>query len=265
MPFFQLIITCKPPGSMLITAAWLVLSVGNVNGRITALCLAFDDLLEFKLTMRHTLGTYLDAENFANGNQQADPTQETIEVWYIDQKTNEDGETVTWELASPGDVGGESIGRQATTLCRWCLTGGYKREWGLEFEAFKRADGWWERKDSPSLYEANYEAAGFYRVDQPQRGDMVVMEVGRTVYPNHAGIFLGADPALPGEDAATFSPGPFLLHHLYGRSSEIIVFGGPWLDRTRLVLRHKDARYSIWFVQTRSIYASNFKAKTHCA
>lgn len=101
-------------------------SAGNVNGRITALCLAFEDLLEFKMTMRHTLGQYLDAENFPNGNPDADPTQESIEVWYIDQKTNEDGENVSWELASPGDVGGESVGRQMTTLCHWCLTGGYR-------------------------------------------------------------------------------------------------------------------------------------------
>jgi hypothetical protein len=118
----------------------------------------------------------------------------------------------------------------------------YKREWGLEFEAFKRADGWWESTNNTSLYESNYEAAGFYKVDRPQRGDMVVMEIGRTVYPNHAGIFLCADPALRSEDSATFGPGPFLLHHLYGRPSEIIVFGGPWLDRTRLILRHKDAQ-----------------------
>lgn len=108
------------------TAVRPTLSIGNVNGRITALCLAFDDLLEFKLTMRHTLGTYLDAQNFPAGNPTADPTQETIEAWYIDQKTSEDGETVSWELASPGDVGGESIGRQATTLCHWALTGGYR-------------------------------------------------------------------------------------------------------------------------------------------
>jgi lambda family phage minor tail protein L len=101
-------------------------SAGNVNGRITALCLAFEDLLEFKLTMRHTLGQFLDALNFPDGNPDADPTQESIEVWYIDQKTSEDGESVSWELASPGDVGGESIGRQMTTLCHWCLTGGYR-------------------------------------------------------------------------------------------------------------------------------------------
>lgn len=108
------------------TAVRPTLSVGNVNGRITALCLAFEDLLEFKLTMHHTLGTYLDAENFPGGNPDADPTQESIEVWYLDQKTSENGSSVSWELASPGDVGGESIGRQMTTLCHWALTGGYR-------------------------------------------------------------------------------------------------------------------------------------------
>ncbi len=40
----------------------------------------------------------------------------------------------------------------------------------------------------------------------------------------------------------TFGPRPFLLHHLYGRPSEIIIFGGPWLDQTRLMLRHKYAK-----------------------
>lgn len=108
------------------TAVRPTLAVGNVNGRITALCLAFADLLEFKMTMHHTLGRYLDAANFPGGNPEADATQESIEVWYIDQKTNEDGETVSWELASPGDVGGETIGRQMTTLCHWAMTGGYR-------------------------------------------------------------------------------------------------------------------------------------------
>lgn len=95
--------------------------------------------------------------------------------------------------------------------------------------------------ENASLYEENYEAAGFVHVDRPQRGDLIVMQIGRTVHPNHAGIFLGADPALPGENSDAFGPGPFLLHHLYGRPSEIIVFGGPWNDRTRLILRHREA------------------------
>ncbi|HDS1813388.1 phage minor tail protein L, partial [Pseudomonas sp. GD03651] len=84
------------------TAVRPTLTVGNVNGRITALCLAFDNLLEFKLTMRHTMARYLDAANFPSGNPEADPTEEAIEVWYIDQKVAENGNTVAWELASPG-------------------------------------------------------------------------------------------------------------------------------------------------------------------
>lgn len=108
------------------TAVRPTFSAGNVNGRITALCLAFDNLLEFKLTMRHTFAEYLDAANFPGGNPSADPAEESIEVWYIDQKVSESGITIAWELASPGDVGGETIGRQMTQLCHWAMTAGYR-------------------------------------------------------------------------------------------------------------------------------------------
>lgn len=99
---------------------------GNVNGRITALCLAFEDLLQFRLSVHATLARYLDAENFPDGNPEADPTQEVVEVWYLDQKTNEDGESVQWDLASPGDVAQEKVGRQMTTLCHEAMTGQYR-------------------------------------------------------------------------------------------------------------------------------------------
>ncbi|APC14512.1 hypothetical protein BLL42_01710 [Pseudomonas frederiksbergensis] len=56
----------------------------------------------------------------------------------------------------------------------------------IELPNFKREDGWWENADAASLHEANYEAAGFVRVDQPERGDMIVMGVGRTAHPNRA-------------------------------------------------------------------------------
>lgn len=118
----------------------------------------------------------------------------------------------------------------------------YGREWGVEFPTYAREDGWWEQASGPSLYEQAYEAAGFYQVDQPRRGDMIVMAVGRTAHPNHAGIYLGSDSGLPGEQAIVYGPGPFLLHHLYGRPSEIIVYGGPWHERARLILRHREAQ-----------------------
>lgn len=109
------------------SAARPTFAAGNVNGRITALCLAFDDLLKFKLTVRETLAQYLDAVNFPEGNPSADPTQEALEIWYIDQKTGEDGEVVQWELSSPGEIDNHGLpGRQMTTFCHWAMTGGYR-------------------------------------------------------------------------------------------------------------------------------------------
>ena len=109
------------------TATRPTLRVGNVNGRITALCLAFEDLLKFKLTVRETMAQYLDAENFPDGNPTADPTQEALEIWFIDQKTGEDGEMVQWDLSSPGEIDNHGLpGRQMTTFCNEAMTGAYR-------------------------------------------------------------------------------------------------------------------------------------------
>lgn len=108
------------------TAVRPTFSLGDVNGRITAVCLKFQDMIGFSLTVRMTLKKYLDERNFPDGNPTADPTEEALEVWYLDQKTSEDGEVVTWDLASPGDVGGEDIGRQMMQLCSWAMSGGYR-------------------------------------------------------------------------------------------------------------------------------------------
>ncbi|WP_397448126.1 phage minor tail protein L [Pseudomonas sp. NA-150] len=103
-------------------------TAGNVNGRITALCLAFEDLAMFKLTIHDTTATYLDAVNFPGGNPTADPSQEGVDVWYFGQKTGEDSERVEWDMASPGEVDpNEGLpGRQMTALCHWALTNGYR-------------------------------------------------------------------------------------------------------------------------------------------
>ncbi|NVZ22198.1 phage minor tail protein L [Pseudomonas costantinii] len=109
------------------TATRPTFAAGNINGRVTALCLAFEDMLKFKLTVRETLAQYLDAANYPEGNLAADPTQEALEIWYIDQKTSEDGEAVVWELSSPGEIDNHGLpGRQMTTLCHWSMTGGYR-------------------------------------------------------------------------------------------------------------------------------------------
>lgn len=113
----------------------------------------------------------------------------------------------------------------------------YKTYHGLEFERFERKDGWWEDPDGPSLYLDQFEKAGFYEVTTPEVGDMMVMQIGRSYHANHAGIYLGNISKF--EDRNLYG-GPFMLHHMYGKNAEIVVYGGQWLNRTRVILRHKD-------------------------
>lgn len=115
----------------------------------------------------------------------------------------------------------------------------YNKYHGLHFERYQREDGWWEDKDGPSLYVDEFEKAGFYEVKTPQIGDMIVMQVGRSYHPNHAGIYLGNTSSFEGRNLVG---GPFMLHHMYNKNSEIVVYGGQWLNRTRMILRHQGVK-----------------------
>ncbi|WP_036170341.1 phage minor tail protein L [Massilia sp. 9096] len=104
------------------------LSVGNVDGSISALCILFDDLVGATLTRHVTLGQYLDAANFAGGNPSADPTQEfPPDVWTIEQKTSETNEVVQFELASALDFHDTQLPRRQViaNLCSWRYKGAY--------------------------------------------------------------------------------------------------------------------------------------------
>lgn len=105
------------------------LRVSNIDGTITALCLAFDDLVGATLIRRQTLAQYLDAANFGGVNPTADPDEHfPDEIWYIDRKSAETNETVEFELASAADLNGASLpGRQIIpNACGWILRGGYR-------------------------------------------------------------------------------------------------------------------------------------------
>ncbi|WP_122364655.1 NlpC/P60 family protein, partial [Pseudomonas coronafaciens] len=121
----------------------------------------------------------------------------------------------------------------------------YAREAALPLPNFERKELWWEDPDSPSHYEDNYEACGFVRVEQPQRGDMLIFQiptVGRPChFPNHAAIYLGADASLHSEDApALGGVGPFIYHHMPGRLAAREVYGWSMANRVKLILRHKE-------------------------
>ena len=80
-----------------------------------------------RVTVHRTYAHYLDAENFPDGNPGADPTADSIEVWYIDSKSAENDTTVQFKLSSPVDVTGQRLpARQMLSRCAWCLQGQYR-------------------------------------------------------------------------------------------------------------------------------------------
>jgi lambda family phage minor tail protein L len=104
------------------------LSVGNVDGSISSLCILLDDLVGAKLTRHVTLGQYLDARNFAGGNPSADPQQEfPADIWFIEQKPVETNEVVEFELKSALDFQEVMIPRRQiiANLCPWKYRGPY--------------------------------------------------------------------------------------------------------------------------------------------
>ena len=104
------------------------LSVSNLDGHISALCLQFKDMVNAKVSIIDTYTVYLDAVNFPDHvNPTADPTMFTLQTFWLDTKTSEDDEVVTWGLSSPADLQGLVIPtRQITSLCEWALRGQYR-------------------------------------------------------------------------------------------------------------------------------------------
>lgn len=133
------------------------LTVANIESSISALCLAYDDLLQAKVTIHDTKEKYLDARNFADGNPTADPTQEKLQVWYIDGKTGElAGETVEFALSSPMDLQGQMIPtRQLHSLCTWCIRNKYRTGDGCDYAGTRYFDKNNNPVSDPSLDECN--------------------------------------------------------------------------------------------------------------
>lgn len=97
------------------------LSVANIDGSISALCLALQDLAQAKVSVHTTFEHYLD------GQPDADQTMEFLQVWYIDRKVSENNKVIQWELSNPADLTGKMIpARQIHGVCYWMLQGNYR-------------------------------------------------------------------------------------------------------------------------------------------
>ena len=105
------------------------IEVANIDGSISALCLAFGDMVGATFVRHRTFAKYLDAVNFVGGNPTADPTQELpLDTWIIDRKAMETSVAVQWELSNPINAQGQMLpGRQiVANACAWISIGGYR-------------------------------------------------------------------------------------------------------------------------------------------
>lgn len=106
--------------------------------------------------------------------------------------------------------------------CYGLIRDWYRQERGIELPDFPRTDNWWTRGEN--LYVRHYGEAGFYaHSGELESGDVILMQY-KAEEINHAGIYLGDGK---------------LLHHMYGKLSETVPYGGTWRDRTMLVLRYQ--------------------------
>lgn len=116
----------------------------------------------------------------------------------------------------------------------------YNKYHGITFPKYHREDRWWEQKDTVSFYEEFHREAGFYEVETPEPGDMIVMQIGRSYHPNHAGIYLGDISEFEGRELFGQT---LMLHHMYDKLSDVVVYGGQWQQRTRMILRHREVKH----------------------
>ena len=84
-----------------------VLRAANINGGLTRLCQAYQDLCQAKLYRYRTFARFLDAVNFADGNPEADPNQHyPVDMFRVERKTVENDSIIEWELRWPFDLQG---------------------------------------------------------------------------------------------------------------------------------------------------------------
>lgn len=104
-------------------------NINGVQGAVSAYCFNLGDFAGAKLKVITTLAKYLDAENFSKGNPSANPNEKREQHWYIEQKTSENAQSVTFELSNPIDFEGLKIPvRQISSYCHWCAMGNYRGE-----------------------------------------------------------------------------------------------------------------------------------------
>ncbi len=85
------------------------MTFANIDGLLTAINNDYDDALGAIVTRRQVMEQYLDAVNFPDGNNQADPSREAVQKFVIEQRENSDSDFVTYVLALPTETDNAQI------------------------------------------------------------------------------------------------------------------------------------------------------------
>lgn len=95
------------------------MKVANILAQMSALAVAYDDLVGAKVTRKRVLARYLD------GQPEADPNAGfPDDIYFVERKVDENRVYIEWELSSIMDLEGVKIPlRQVTNSCVWLYRG----------------------------------------------------------------------------------------------------------------------------------------------
>ena len=107
------------------TSARPTLTVSNLYGMVTRLAETLQSLAGGTVVRRMVYTRFLDAENFVNGNSEADPAQEVVSRWQIEQCSDLTAVSATFVLAAPTETDGALFpGRiMLADTCTWTYRG----------------------------------------------------------------------------------------------------------------------------------------------
>ncbi|CSR41538.1 Minor tail protein [Shigella sonnei] len=88
------------------SAARPTLTVSNLHGMVTGMAEDLQSLVGGTVVRRKVYARFLDAVNFVNGNSDADPEQEVISRWRIEQCSELSAVSASFVLATPTETDG---------------------------------------------------------------------------------------------------------------------------------------------------------------
>ncbi|EAP2849952.1 phage minor tail protein L, partial [Salmonella enterica] len=87
----------------------VTLVVSNLFGLVTGMAEDLQSLVGASVVRHQVYSKFLDAVNFRNGNQEADPEQEAVARYNVEQLSELDSSTATLILASPAETDGSVV------------------------------------------------------------------------------------------------------------------------------------------------------------